>query len=82
MQNMDYVLPSYNNLNITDEEFLDMIGNNTSGNGLLDISNSNINNSDYSNVTTVIQFGYPSGYKLSSIIIASTIVTILVIIPI
>lgn len=72
---MDYIVNNNNfNINITNEEFLEMIGNTSS---LLESGRTNLNTSDpYNNGTTTITIhGYPSGYSLGSIIFASVIVT-------
>lgn len=83
---MDYLSAS---VNITDEDFLAMIGNASSS--ALDRSGNDINHltgntSDAYNTTlstsptTTIFHGYPSGYTIPSIIFASVIVTVLMII--
>ena len=84
---MDYLSAS---INITDDEFLDLLGNTMIGNASLsaldrsgnDINHLTGNTSDAYNTTlstsatTTIFHGYPSGYTIPSIIFASIIVTI------
>lgn len=76
---MDYLTGSGNNLNATAEDFFLLLGNASSGGNLNDTFNAT-SLSTTSTELPIIHAGYPSGYTITSIIIASVIVTILMII--
>lgn len=77
---MDYLSGSVNNLNVTAEEFLSLLGNASSGGNLSDIFNTSMTSMSTVPPEIILHPGYPSGYTITSIIIASVIVTILMII--
>lgn len=77
---MDYLTGSINNLNVTAEEFLAMLGNGSSGGNFTDAYNTSSMSTSTSIPPVIFHNGYPSGYTITSIIIASVIVTILMII--
>lgn len=80
---MDYL--SANNVNMTAEEFLALLGN-ASSDGVNHLTATNFSDAFNTSTATTLQpqtifrNGYPSGYTITSIIIASVIVTILMII--
>lgn len=72
-----------NNLNETAEEFLTFLSNSSSSDvfgNLSDAANTSFMSTTALTPHTVYSDGYPSGYTLTSIIIASVIVTILMIV--
>lgn len=78
---MDYLSGSVNNLNVTAEEFLALLGNASSGGNFTDAYNTSLISTMSTLIPETINVtGYPSGYTITSIIIASVIVTILMII--
>lgn len=76
---MDYLSGSVNSLNVTAEEFFALLGNTTADGNSSDPFNTSLTSSTLS-PETVFRNGYPSGYTITSIIIASVIVTILMIV--
>lgn len=77
---MDYLSASINNLTVTAEDFLALLGNGSAGGNLTDGFNSSFAPSTTLTPETIMHNGYPSGYTITSIIFASVIVTILMII--
>jgi octopamine receptor alpha len=75
---MDY-LSGNANLNNTAEEFLALLGNASSDGNLTDASNTSLTMSTLA-PETIYHNGYPSGYTIPSIIFASVVVTVLMII--
>lgn len=68
------------NLTVTAEDFLSLLGNTSMGGNYTDSFNSSLAPLSTLPTDTIIHTEYPSGYKLTTIIIASIIVTVLMIV--
>lgn len=71
---------SLSNLTVTAEDFLALLGNASSGGNFSDSFNSSLAPMSTITPDTIIHNEYPSGYKLTTIIVASIIVTVLMIV--
>lgn len=71
---------SLSNLTVTAEDFLSLLGNGSAGGNFTDALNSSLSPMSTITPDTIIHNEYPSGYKLTTIIIASIIVTVLMIV--